>query len=103
MMITYMQDTTPLLNDWSMISTASGVYKELIINVKKFWQMGVDLMYLSHLLLSLISKQNVLLNVHVSKFSRHILLYLLVIKLYIYDYEENALRSVKHAKISGTV
>ena len=33
-------------------------------------------MYLSHLFLSLISKQNVLLNVHVWTFSRHILLYL---------------------------
>ena len=43
MMITYLQDTRPLLNDWSMISTASGVYKKLIINFKKFWQMGVDL------------------------------------------------------------
>ena len=30
-------------------------------------------------------------------------IYLLVIKLYIYDYEENALRSVKLASISGTV
>ena len=26
MMISYLQDTTPLLNDWSAISTASGVY-----------------------------------------------------------------------------
>lgn len=24
----YLQDTTPLLNDWSAISTASGVYKK---------------------------------------------------------------------------
>ena len=28
MMITYLQDTTPLLNDWSAISTASGFYKK---------------------------------------------------------------------------
>ena len=39
MMISYLQDTTPLLNDWSAISTASGVYtKKIIINDKKFWQ-----------------------------------------------------------------
>ena len=29
MMMTYLQDTTPLLNDWSVISTASGVYKKI--------------------------------------------------------------------------
>ena len=29
MMTTYLQDTTPLLNDWSVISTASGVYKKI--------------------------------------------------------------------------
>ena len=28
MMISYLQDTTPLLNDWSAISTAGGVYKK---------------------------------------------------------------------------
>ena len=28
MMISYLQDTTPLLNDWSAISTAGRVYKK---------------------------------------------------------------------------
>ena len=27
--ISYLQDTTPPLNDWSAISTASGVYQKL--------------------------------------------------------------------------
>ena len=39
MMISYLQDTTPLLNDWSAISTASGVYKKkLILYFKKIRQ-----------------------------------------------------------------
>ena len=32
MMISYLQDTTPLLNDWLAISTANGVYKKKINN-----------------------------------------------------------------------
>ena len=44
-MMSYLQDTTPLLNDWSAISTASGVYtKKIITKDKKFWQIWVDLM-----------------------------------------------------------
>ena len=42
-MISYLQDTTPLLNDWSAISTASGVYKK-ITKMKTFWQVLVDQM-----------------------------------------------------------
>ena len=45
MMIRYLQDTTPPLNDWSLISTASGAYKKhLIIKNKRFWLIRVDLM-----------------------------------------------------------
>ena len=42
-MISYLQDATPLLNDWSAISTASGVYKK-ITKMKTFWQVLVDQM-----------------------------------------------------------
>ena len=34
MMIRYLQDTTPPLNDWSLISTASGAYKKTFNNKK---------------------------------------------------------------------
>ena len=36
MMISYLQDTTPPLNDWSAISTASGVYKRIFKKIKCF-------------------------------------------------------------------
>ena len=37
-MISYLQDTTPPLNDCSAISTASGVYNKFFLKNKQFWQ-----------------------------------------------------------------
>ena len=37
-MRSYLQDTTPPLNDCSAISTASGVYNKFFKKNKQFWQ-----------------------------------------------------------------